>query len=151
MSPDEPLSILLVTRYCPAAHEDADECEGKQLMSDGRESATTDENGADSIDEIVHGVDVCGEVRPPGHGASGREETAEQHDAYHEEPHHEDGLLHGVTIVADDKSERREEQGKKHCQHIYPEQGAGTGDAIDSPCKNKTHGNYEEGNEPVRD
>ena len=115
-----PLLILLVALHCPYRHKKSNGEKGQQLMGDGRETATTDEDGADGIDEIVHGVDVCGEVRPPGHGASGREETAEQHDAYHEEPHHEDGLLHGVAIVADDESERREEQGKKHCQHIYP-------------------------------
>ena len=67
-------------------------------------TATADEDGADGVDEIVHGVDVGAEVCPVRHGARRREESAEQHNAYHEEPHDEDGLLHGVAVIADDES-----------------------------------------------
>ena len=70
------------------------------------ETAAADEDGADGINEVVHGVDVCAEVCPVRHGARRREESAEQHDAHHEEPHDEDGLLHGVAVIGDDESER---------------------------------------------
>lgn len=86
------------------------------------ETAATDEDGADGINEVVHGVDVGAEVCPMGHGARRREESAEQHDAHHEEPHDEDGLLHGVAVIGDDESERREEQRQQHGEHIYPYQ-----------------------------
>ena len=70
------------------------------------ETASADEDGAYGINEIVHGVNVGAEVRPVRHGARRREESAEQHDAHHEEPHDEDGLLHGVAVIGDDESER---------------------------------------------
>ena len=81
------------------------------------ETAATDEDGADGIDEVVHGIDIGGEVGPLRHRARGGEETAEQHDAHHEEPHDEDGLLHGVAVVGDDESERREEQSQASRRH----------------------------------
>ena len=81
-------------------------------------AATSYEDGADGIDEVVHGIDVGGQVSPVGHGAGGGEESAEQHDADNEEPHDEDGLLHGVAVVGDDKPERREEQRQQHGEHV---------------------------------
>ena len=74
-------------------------------MSHLAETATTDEDGADGIDEVVHGIDVGGRIGPVGHGAGGCEETTEQHDNHHEEPRDEDGLLHGVGVVGHDESE----------------------------------------------
>ena len=68
------------------------------------ETAAADEDSADGVYEIVHGVDVGAEVRPVRHGARRREKSAEHHDAYHEEPHDEDGLLHSVAVIADYKS-----------------------------------------------
>ena len=70
------------------------------------QGAAADEDGTDGLDEIVHGVDVGGKVGPLGHGARGGEKSRKQHDAHHKEPHHEDGLLHGVAVVGDDESER---------------------------------------------
>ena len=74
-------------------------------MGNVSESSTADEDRADGVDEIMHGIDVGSGVGPFGHAARGGEETAEQHDADHEEPHHEDGLLHVVAIVGNDKAE----------------------------------------------
>ena len=62
-------------------------------------TAAADEDGADGVDEVVHGVDVGSEVSPFRHGARGGEETTEQHNSNHEEPHNENGLLHGVAVV----------------------------------------------------
>ena len=74
-------------------------------MSNGCKTSTTDEDGTDSIDKIVHGIDIGGHIGPRGHGARRCEKSAEQQDADHEEPHDEDGLLHGVAMVADNKPE----------------------------------------------
>ena len=63
------------------------------------ETSAANEDGAYRFDEIVQGIDIRGQIRPFRHGARGSEEPREQHDAYHEEPHHEDCLLHGVAIV----------------------------------------------------
>ena len=59
---------------------------------------TTDKDGADGINEVVHGVDVGGQIRPLGHGSRRGEKSRQQHDAHHKEPHHEHGLLHGVGV-----------------------------------------------------
>ena len=79
-------------------------------MSDAAESSATYKHCAHGIDEVVHGVDVGSGIRPVGHGAGGGEKSAEQHEADDEEPHHKDGLLHGVAVVGDDESKRWEEQ-----------------------------------------
>ena len=115
------------------------------------EAAATDEDGADGIDEVVHGIDIGGEVGPLRHRARGGEETAEQHDAHHEEPHDEDGLLHGVAVVGDDESERREEQSQQHGKHIDEPERAGGREAVDEPGQQEAHGDDKEGDEPVRD
>ena len=44
-------------------------------MGDGGERTTTHEDGADGIDEVMHRIDVGGQVGPMGHGANGGEET----------------------------------------------------------------------------
>ena len=74
-------------------------------MGNIAEATATDEYGADGIDEVVHGVDVCGGVCPVWHGTSRGEESAEQHDADDEEPHDEHGLLHGFAVVGYDEAE----------------------------------------------
>ena len=99
-------AVFLVTLYGPGGHEESDGGEGKDLVPDAVKAAAADEDGADGIDEIVHGVDVGGEVGQCGHGAGGGEEAAEQHQQHDEEPHDEHGLLHGVAVVGDDESER---------------------------------------------
>ena len=74
-------------------------------MGDVCEVATTHIDGADGIDEVVHGVDVGGEVGQLRHGACRCEESAEQENTHHKEPHHKDGLLHGIAVVGDNESE----------------------------------------------
>lgn len=78
------------------------------------EPASTDEYGAYGIYEIVHGVYVGGQVGPVGHGAGRGEQAAQQHDAHHKEPHHKDGLLHGIAVVGHQEAEAGEEQGQEH-------------------------------------
>ena len=87
-------------------------------MGDALEVTTTYEDRADGINEVVHGVDIGGQVGEVWHGARGREETTEQEHTDHEEPHDEDGLLHRVAIVGDDEAQTAEEQGKEHRQKI---------------------------------
>ena len=74
------------------------------------QATPTDKDGTDSVDKVVHGVDIGGKVSPRRHGARRREETRKEHDAYHEEPHHKHRLLNGVGVVGNNQSERREEQ-----------------------------------------
>ena len=70
------------------------------------ETTTTNEYGSDSIDEVVHRVDVGGQVSPVWHRARWSEETREQHDADHKEPHDKHGLLHRVAVVGDNEPKR---------------------------------------------
>ena len=98
--------VFLITLHSPASHDDANAEKREHLISHLAEAPATDEDGADGIDEVVHGVDVSGDVRPFWHGTGRGEESTEQHDGNHEEPHDEDGLLHGVGIVGHDESER---------------------------------------------
>ena len=104
------LVVLLVTLYCPDGHEGGDAYEGEHLMDDTVEVATTNEDGADGIGEVVHGVDVGGEVGPVGHGADGGEKARKQHQAHYEKPHHQHGLLHSVAVVGNDKAETAKKQ-----------------------------------------
>ena len=60
-------AILLIALHGPGCHDDADAEEGEHLMGYFMETAATDEDGADGIDEIVHGVDVGGQIGPLGH------------------------------------------------------------------------------------
>lgn len=46
-------------------------------MGNSSKVATSDEDSAYGIDEIVHGVHVSGEVGPVWHGASGSKEAAQ--------------------------------------------------------------------------
>ena len=118
-------------------------------MGDVGEVTAADEDGAHGIDEVVHGVDVGGQVGPVGHGACGREESAEQEQTYDEEPHHEDGLLHGFAVVGDDESERREEERQEHGEEVDEPQRTLTGDAIDGPRQHEAHGDDEECDDPI--
>ena len=71
----------------------------------GQPSAAHD-HGAYGIDEVVHRVDVGREIRPFGHRPRRCKDAAEQQQAHHEEPHHEDGLLESIAVVAYEQSER---------------------------------------------
>ena len=113
------------------------------------EAAATDEDGADGIDEVVHGVDVGGQVGPIGHGARRGEESAEQQDAHDEEPHDEHGLLHGIAVVGDNESERGEEQRQQHSEDIDEPERSCRGETIDEPRQQQADGDHEEGNQPV--
>ena len=70
------------------------------------QSTSADKDGADGIDEVVHGIDIGGKIGPLRHGARGGEKARKQHDAHHKEPHDEYGLLHGVRVVRHDESKR---------------------------------------------
>ena len=133
----------------PGGHDDADEGEGKDLMGYGREAATAKEDGADGIDEVVHGVDVGGEVGPVGHGADGGEESAEQEEADDEEPHDEDGLLKGLAVVGYKEPEGGEEQGQEHGEQIDQQERPLTGDAVDEPREQEADRDNEKGYDPV--
>ena len=141
--------VLLIASNSPGGHEQTDGEEGQHLMSHLAESAATNEDGADGIDEIVHGVDVGGQVGPVGHGARRGEESAEQHDAHDEEPHDEDGLLHGIAVVGDNESERGEEQRQQHSEHIDEPNRPRRGEAIDEPGQQDADSDHEEGNKPI--
>ena len=82
------------------------------------QASPTDEDSTDSIDEVVHRVDVSGEVRPVRHGADRCEQTTQQEETDNEEPHDKDGLLKGFAVVGYDEPEGGEEQGEKHSQQI---------------------------------
>ena len=66
-------SIFLVALYGPGGHDDADTEEGEELVGHLAEGAAADEDGADGIDEVVHGVDIGGELGPFWHGVRWRE------------------------------------------------------------------------------
>ena len=80
-------------------------------MGNSSEVATSNEYSAYGIDEIVHRVHVSGEVGPVWHGTSRCKESTQQHDTHNEEPHHEDSLLHGITVVGNNETQRGEKQG----------------------------------------
>ena len=100
-----PLRILPVTPYCPYSHHRGETGQGAYLVGDVGKTAATDEHGADGIDEIMHRVDIGGQVGPGGHGTGGGEQTAQQHQDDHEKPHHEYGLLHRVAVVGNNQAE----------------------------------------------
>ena len=52
--------IFLITLHSPSTHKQANAQKGKHLMPDALKIATTDEDSAHGLDEIVHGVDVGG-------------------------------------------------------------------------------------------
>ena len=79
-------------------------------MGDALETSTTNEDGTDGIDKVVHRIDISGKISPIGHRSNRSEETRKQHQANYKEPHDEHGLLHGVAIVGDNKSEAAEEE-----------------------------------------
>ena len=60
-------------------------------MSDAVEVTATDEDGANGIDKITHGVDVGGGVGQRWHRTCWSKETREQQHTDNEEPH--DGQL----------------------------------------------------------
>ena len=107
---------FLVASHGPCSHYHAYGEKSHDLVGDIVQTASTDEDCADGIDKIVHGVNVCGEVCGMRHGACRCEQAAEQQHADDKEPHHEDGLLHGVTIVGYDESETAPEECQQHCQ-----------------------------------
>ena len=61
--------------HCPGGHEEGDGGEGNYLMPDALQTAAADEDGADGLDEVVHGVDVGAGIGQGGHGARGGEKT----------------------------------------------------------------------------
>ena len=107
------------------------------------EVASTYEYRTYGLNKIVHGIDICGEISQMGHGARGSEQSAEQQHAYHKEPHHEDGLLHGVAIVGDDKSETAPEEGQQHCQGEDEPKRPLTSDVVEEPREHKAYDNHE--------
>ncbi len=78
-------------------------------MSNAAEAASTNKYSAHSLYEIAYRINVCGEIRHGRHGTCGGEQTGKQQEYDHEEPHYEDGLLHGVGVIGYNQSERREE------------------------------------------
>lgn len=52
------LVVFLVTLFCPSIYNDGEDAEGCHLMSNTMEVASSHENGADGIDEIVHWVHI---------------------------------------------------------------------------------------------
>ena len=68
-------TIFLIALYSPTTHGEGDGSKGKDLSPDALEVTATDEDGADSLDKIRHGVDISGEIRPGGHGPRGCEES----------------------------------------------------------------------------
>lgn len=115
------------------------------------QTATSDKHGADRIDKVVHGINVGGEIGPVGHGARGGEESAEQEETHHEEPHDEHGLLHGVTVVGDHEPEGREEKSQQHGEYVDEPHRPYRRDAIDEPRQQQADGDDEQGDEPVWD
>ena len=69
------LAVFLIALYGPGGHEETDGEEGKELMDHLTEAAATDEDGADGIDEVVHGIDVGGGIGPIGHRTRGGEQA----------------------------------------------------------------------------
>ena len=87
----------MIALHRPDGHKTADGEQGYYLMGDVLDAAATNENGANGLDEVVHRVDVGREIGPVGHGARGREESTEQHQANDEKPH--DGAGEGLKFT----------------------------------------------------
>lgn len=106
------LAVFPVTYHRPSVHYYCQYGESQYLRSDTLQVAATHEDGADGIDKIMYRVDVSGEIRPIGHRAHGGKQTTHQHEYQHEEPHHENRLLHSLVVIGDDESET----AKDECQ-----------------------------------
>ena len=105
---------FLVASHGPYSHYYAYGEKSHDLVGDIVQTASTDEDCADGLNKIMHGIDVCGEVGKMGHRSCGSEQATEQKHAYHKEPHYKDCLLHGVAIVGDDESETAPKQCQQH-------------------------------------
>ena len=54
------LMVFLVTQHCPTPHEDSYSRKCSNLMSDAVEITTSNKNGSNGINKIVHGGDIGG-------------------------------------------------------------------------------------------
>ena len=70
-------TVFLVALHGPNAHEGGNTEEGEELVPYTLDCTTADKYGANGLDEVVHGIDVGGEIGQLGHGARGCKEAAE--------------------------------------------------------------------------
>ena len=61
--------IFLITLHGPNSHSGGDAEKSEHLMGDGLQAATSYEDGTDGISEIVHGINIGGQIGPVGHRA----------------------------------------------------------------------------------
>ena len=72
---DQYSTVFLITLHGPDSHGEGDTEEGEHLMGDGLQAATSYEDGANGISEVVHGIDVGCQIGPVGHRTDRGEET----------------------------------------------------------------------------
>ena len=90
-------------------------------------------------------------LRPVGHGAHGRVEATEQHEAHHTKPHHKHRLLHRVAVVGHREPYPAHHQCQQRREHVEPEDVAPARDAVDGPREQEAERDHEQGDGPVGD
>ena len=70
------LRPLFVAVHSPITHYKGKGRQYYEVMRDALHVAAADKDGADAVDEIMHRVNVGGDIRPVGHRPYGREESA---------------------------------------------------------------------------
>ena len=110
------LFVLAIGSDGAEGHSRTKEREGEEMRVYFPEASSADIDRSDSVNEIVHRVDIGRRVRPHRHGTDRGEESAEEHQEDDEEPHDEDCLLHVAAEIRDRQAERRDEKRQEHCQ-----------------------------------
>ena len=54
------LTVLPIAPYGPCSHDEGEESQRSYLMSDVGKASSSDEDGADGVDEVMHGIDIGG-------------------------------------------------------------------------------------------
>ena len=98
------LRIFAIANHRPYIHQYCDDGKCQKLMDDTEKITPTNKDRTDSIYEVMHRIDVCGEISPMRHGANWSKKTAEQHQAYCDKPHDKDCLLHRLVIIRDNQA-----------------------------------------------
>ena len=98
------LRVFAIADHRPYIHQYSDDGKCQELMGDTEKISPTNKNRTDTIYEVMHRIDVCGEIGPMWHGANWSKKTTEQHQTHHDKPHDKDCLLHRFVIIRDNQA-----------------------------------------------
>ena len=99
------LSSFMITCNSPSIKKQCKRTKSHKMPFQFKKGTAFQKNRSQYFHHVTQGAYPADDLCPARHAADRRIQSTQKNECYHEEKHHEHGLLNGCSIIGDHQSE----------------------------------------------